>query len=232
MGLALMETGEQMADDLSAALFDLAVHDLPRDFIREVARVLPVVYREAHARSFDDPAWEKPEGHDLCGHMRRALFESKFRKLARVHGLSATSFRNSKQTSYYTLARAGRLVITQSAVQHEWQMARPAGFRAQHAAVNDIFSYPLLPGIADDVPHLYDPGEIYAILFHGPDPTNPREFGFAAIGFPDSDSHRIISRFSLQKIARAQSAGLSPQESIDDHVHPKIKRRRMENRDQ
>lgn len=213
-------------DDLKAQLFDLAVRDLPRSFVRDMQRLLPQVYREAHARSFTDPAWDEPEGHDVCGHVRRALTEKAFRKSAQSAGLHAHPYKNPGLTSFYTLVRAGNLLLTQSAIQFEWQMARPAMFRSQHAAVNRILMQPVIPGLGIETPNLDDGEDVYSILFHGPQLRNPRELGFAVIGFPYANSHRTAYKFSLDLIAKAQAGQSVTSEEISDQVKPKFRRKK------
>jgi hypothetical protein len=224
--MGLEETEPWMPEDeLKKQLFDLAVEDLPRAFVRDILRVLPLIYREAHARSFQESAWGKPEGHDLCGHIRRSLCEFQIRKLAIAAGMSAKPFRNPKKTSFYTLVRADKLVLTQSALQLESQMARPAVFREQHAAVNHILSNPILSGLDIEPPNLRDPGAVYAILFHGPQPKNQRELGFAVVGFPVAGSHRTLYRFPLDLIAKTQNGQPQSESNVEDNVRPKFRRK-------
>lgn len=215
-----------MDETLEKALFELTVAELPRKMVRELLQVLPLIYRDAYSRSFEDPAWEHSEAHDLCGHIRRTLVESRLRKIAIQNGLYAKPFRNFRATSNYTLVRAGRLVITQSAIQHEAQMVRPAMFRRQHSAINRVLAQPTLPELEIHPPELFARGEVYAILFHGPRWGSPNELGFVTIGFPCSDSETTLYRFPLEAIAKAQAGVASVQDIIKDVAKPRLKRKK------
>ena len=135
---------------------------------------------------------------------------------------------NRKKTSYYSLVRSKRLVLTQSAVQHEWQMARPALFREQHAALNEFFMSPTLFNWEDSLAKLSDPGCPYAILFHGPAPGRSSELGFLALGFPREGQRDTTFRFPLSLIQQEQAGLKMPSENIEDRVNPKFRKKRKE----
>ena len=209
-------------------LLDLVSVELPQKWVMEVMRVWPQLYKEAYERSFNDPAYDTTEGHDKIGVERRALCEKQFRRISVDHGLDAKAIPNRRKTSYYSLLRSGRLILTQSAVQHEWQMARPAMFREQHAALNEFFMSPTLFDWERALPNLSDPGCPYAVLFHGPAPGKPSELGFLVLGFPREGKRDTPFRFPLSLIAQTQSGKWTPADDIEDRVNPRFRKKKKE----
>lgn len=214
-----------MTDDIRKDLLRLTASQVPAAFVNELQRLLPKIYQESFASCFHEAAWDEPEARDLVGHVRRAIVEAQVRRLAKKAGIIATPLKNRRKTASHTLVRAGRIVFTVSAISREARMARAAHFRKQHAAVNHIFTQPTLAGLDIEPPELFEAGEIYAILFHGPSAGNPKELGFACFGFPDSESRRADIRFSLIEVSRAQTGTeVAPVAEIDN-VTPKWKRK-------
>src|SRR5882757_10475835 len=100
--------------EANSPLLEIALDDIPLEFIRGLVEKKPLIYREAHSHSYDDPAWDGPEAEYILGHHRRILFEKNFRQEALNCGLAVDVKRNSAGNTPYTLIRTGRLLLTAS----------------------------------------------------------------------------------------------------------------------
>lgn len=142
--------------------------EVPRAFQLEVARCVMDAWRVAD--SMVRESFEEPERHDLFPHARRATLEKSLRGLALRLGLAATSDLNSRKSSYFTWIRAGRVILTASAVQDPSEIVRYAEFRKTFARSNQLFLF--------DSPDPPSPDcALYALVLHGPGAVEMDEKG-------------------------------------------------------
>lgn len=100
-----------------------------------------------------------PERRDLFGHIERAHVQAEIRRAAKATtGMRYKVCQNSAGTSSFTVVRAGRVVLTASAVQSPGQMPREAEFRTNLALSPQITLSELLepePVRSDELTPIY-----------------------------------------------------------------------------
>lgn len=185
-------------------LVDLLVTALPPQFVAALQTGLANVYEEAHQRAFVEPAWDSIEGRYIAPHLRRVLFEALMRRSAMAACLHTSTETNIIGNYTFTTVRAGKLVITGSALPSSDDIVRPAEFRKQNAAVNSFLTNLPLPFMKPF--DLNDVESLYAIIVHAPMPTDKRQCGYAAICIPSEDTNEWIIRRTLSEISKAQAA--------------------------
>lgn len=204
--------------------------DLPVGFLQDLLRIAPQVYAESWTRTYGDPLFgrKSPEAHDLIGHERNALFQSRLPAIAAAHHLSCVATLNPRRTSNYRLVRAGHFILTASAVRSQKDHPRLAVFRKRNAGINRLLAQRVLAFMPLAEIQSEQPGT-NGIILHGPDSRNPRECGFVMIGIPSPTLKRWVFCESIQYLIAAhveQDAAITP-ELVLDNVHP---RRRTERR--
>jgi hypothetical protein len=157
------------------AAFDVAV---PEQFLEDTLRCLFGCYRVAAEECRMYPV---PEQRYLRPHMRRALFEWQWRAIAEgFPGMQCSVVPNNRESADHTEVVSGNVVITASAVEHRYKIARPAGFRETLARSNVRWLFP-------DLQILPPPDALLcSLLIHGP--ADPRTPAFADIVFPTPDN--------------------------------------------
>jgi hypothetical protein len=208
------------------------VTDIPMAFLKALLQVAPQVYAEAHARTYGDPLFGRrsPEAHDLIGHERHALFQSRIPKIAEECGLSYAVALNSRGTSHYRLIRAGHFVLTASAVSSPNEQPRFAHFRKRNANINRLLAQRVLAFMPMAEVQSDKPAS-NGIIIHGPHAKNPKECGFMKIGIPSPSLTRWMFCESVEYLIAAQlsEAATIASENVVDNVHPRRRKdRRME----
>lgn len=165
------------------------LQEVPEPVILDTARCLIGSYAEAFRYCRD--SFPGPEAHDLYPIIRRAMFERNWRARLSRYDVGLTSESNAIGNCFHTELRAGRVVLTVSAVEAPGEIVREAVFRTGLARGSqlDLFLEPEPPP-ADAV--------LYAILLHGPlgGGLLPSP-GFIQVGFPASDCNQYVDRFNL-----------------------------------
>lgn len=207
---------------MSNPLVELMVGELPASFVVALQQALPNIYQEAYQQAFSQPLWEKSEGRYLVGHLRHALFEAQFRNAAREAGLKTGLTRVPIGSYEYSYVRAGKLLLTASALPSEDDIVRPAFFRQQHALVNHFLSNPTLPII--DPPDLTSVDTIYGIVIHVPYAEDKAQCSYAGIAIPNEGTTEWVEQLSLADLSKAQAqATQAKPETTEDRAHPRKK---------
>jgi len=188
---------------------------------RQVQEALIRCLFGAYKTTFEECArFPEEEARDLRPFYRWVQLRTDLRGIAqRFRGVGATAER------YHTLLAAGRVILTASAVEGPGDLVRPALYRQTYASSSQLDLF-----IKDTPPP--DDAQLYAILLHGPDPTEPRQPLFAQIAFPDkacqSYVHEIdlFSRFSALveslRIPQEEAEGQEP--LVQLHTEARTKR--------
>lgn len=190
--------------------------NVPDEFLFDWVALLRQMYMESFTTVYGEH--KPPEAHDLVGHTRRALIERHFRSLARDQiVMTADTFLNAQKTQYFTEARAGNIVMTQSCLRFLGQTPRHADFRAEYARTRQHTFDEIIP---DEV---LEEGAVFAILVHGPMPNNWRVPAFAYAAFPSDDCRRWVGQIELLHAFSPQvvTQGAAP-EIIEDQANPNL----------
>src|SRR5205085_7818130 len=115
--------------DSNESLRDLLIEDVPLRFTTGLIQKLPVIYKEAFGRAYEDSSWNEPEAHYILGHYRRVLFEPVFRREAAKAGLKVRVELNAANNCHYTLVHTGRFILTESHVRNKSDAPKHAIFR-------------------------------------------------------------------------------------------------------
>jgi hypothetical protein len=207
-------------------LFNALVAALPFGFLNKLKEAQPNIYQEAFHATHSDPLLESPEAEYLTPHLRRAIFETNFRKSAIDSGLTAAAQYNNRKTAQYTVVRAGNFIVTASYVNERSSRVRNALFRSDLSALNTLLSQMTLQPF--DTPEMvgYREGSIYCILLHGPDPLDKTVPGFMQWAVPDQHNHDWVEQFDFADVYQASLNRQAPQQI--DLAKPVLKKRKEE----
>lgn len=158
----------------------------PRDFLEDVVRMLFLRYPSTDEECRDKH--EEPEARDVYPYERRAVIEGELRRIAKSHGISATTEKNCRKSHSYTLLQSDGVLLTASAVDNPNKIPRPAEHRKTYARSAMLKLFGEQPPQSDT---------LYAILQHGSDPLDRAQLGFADIVFPDESYSRPATRIPL-----------------------------------
>lgn len=157
--------------------------DVPEDFLRDVVIML---FEHYAARDQRMAGFAYAERHDLWPHMRRALIEGDFRRLAAQHGLAGSVESNVRCNANHTVVTAGRIDITQSYVDLRSELPRPAHFRKTMAQGSQFLLFARPENQPDQN------ARVYAILTHGSTGDDSSQPSFADILFPAMEGERVV----------------------------------------
>ena len=168
-------------------LLHMLSDDLSSKFLKEFARRLPTIYREAQSLSKEDSVEEAYRNYHY-GQIRYVLVQSLFLFVARECGYHAKAVHC--ETNGFPIASCpiGRFYFTvhHSSSVDEQRVINSSLIRKQHSAINDEYFSPKLFGSGFDVANLDSAQEIYANIIHGC-PIGTSDFsthGFLRIKFP------------------------------------------------
>src|SRR6266404_6070710 len=94
------------------------------------------IYQQSIALAFNE-SWTRAEAMNTMPHIRRALWESEFRKTAIACGLKAYDTAHAGDNCTYVMVKAAGLVVTAHHVDGPKQFVRDAESRKQNAGIND-----------------------------------------------------------------------------------------------
>lgn len=217
--------------DSELSIHDLVLEDLPFQFVAAIVEQAPLVYGNAHSRSYAEPAYDKAEGDYTFGHNRRAGFEAMFRREAVKAGLPATVEYTEVSKTPYTLVRAGRFLLTESHVQCKGDIPPAASFRNQHATINHLLMKPRLPFPEFDPLKLLKLSEangIYGIVSHGSASDDAKTPSFMRLVFPSKDCMSLVENidlFALRQKMLVKAKAIAATEIAVDVAMPTVKRK-------
>lgn len=196
-------------------LSDLLVADLPPSFVRQLLKALPKIYPNAEKRVQKiNPLGEWEEEY-LLGHMRRALFEAKFRSIAIDCGLQVEMHKPDKGGCAHVRVLTSRFQLIGCHVQSPGSFPRHSDCREQFSAVNERISQQEMFRFGAE------PGEhaLYGILTHAAEAKDNSTFRSAQIGFPDVDfSEWVEEPVDLLDVQDKQRLRYQPTEDLQAQV--------------
>jgi hypothetical protein len=206
--------GHDMAAKSESEILESFNSSVPDEFCRQVLRRGFGGYQAANLRCSEFPLNEK---HDLLPHVRRALFESDLRSIAKQFHFTASAELNKTKNSYHTMVLAGQIALTASAVPSPDIIVRPAKFRGVLAATSQMNLYN---------EEEEEEGYIYGIIIHGPNEDKPFQPGFCRIVFPDRNVEAYVYEIDLFSKYQALVTELQTGrvELIGDEVWPELRR--------
>jgi hypothetical protein len=160
---------------------------VPGAFLRDSITVLNAGYKSSHEACTE--GFAEPEAHDLYGHHRRATNEMGWRTTAQRHGLKASVVWNSRRTYSHTRVAANEVVMTESFVNHQGDLIRPADFRGTLAQENQLNLFRAPAG--------GNATSLFAILTHGLSRHFPDRLSFIWVEFPNADCTGYVDGFDL-----------------------------------
>jgi len=171
-------------------LRQIFLNDVPEAVLLDTARCVIRTYADALKHCRDN--FPGPEAHDLYPIERRAMLERNWRgRLSRYSNIEVSVQPNASGNCFHTEVKAGRVVMTVSAVEAPGDIVREAVFRKSLAQESqlEMFMEPEPPP---------DDSMLYALLLHGPLGggllASP---AFIHIAFPGRDCDKYIDRFNL-----------------------------------
>ncbi len=176
---------------LSSDLIGIVDASLSRAFQVALLRCVLGTYRDTDEDCRTKYSWQI--AHDLRGHLRRANLDTNLAMLAgRYPGVTASHEPNGKSNCYHTRLRAGRVVLTASAVPTPYSLPRDAEFRSTLARSPQMaFDFgPQQSPPAEDAP-------LYVLLLHGPGEEDQAMPCFVHLAVPDEDCSVILARINL-----------------------------------
>jgi hypothetical protein len=207
-----------------SAYFEILRDEIPTPFLEKLRQSGRFIYEEAYGRAFLD-IFPEPEARDLCGHIRRAIYESQLLKIANECGLACEVHSNKKRTEHHRVVRIGRLCLTASFVQTSQQKPRYAKYRNQ-AALSPIYAFPTFDFLPK--PENYNHDEIYAVVVHGHDHRTINRPAFLSVGIPNRRWKDWLELVPVDVLleAQKQQRQTTPSEKIKDLVVPKPKKKK------
>jgi hypothetical protein len=195
-------------------------NDLPSKLQQALLRSVFDNYKSAHAACFGE--YESEQARTLNGHVRHAAIERELLGIGarfRDAAVEAEDFKNG--TGAYVKLTCGRVVLTQSAVQHPQAIVRSAEFRkslASNPQMNLDFG--------DAKVELEQSSFLYVILLHGKDAKERSRPAFAHLVVPSSDCTSYVARIDLFKaFPSIVNEYIKPQEASLPEIQLVAKRR-------
>lgn len=211
-------------------LLDRFVRAFPKQFLTHLMERQQPIYQQSIALAFNE-SWTRAEAMNTMPYIRRALWESEFRKTALACGLKAYDTAHAGDNCTCVMVKADGLIVTAHHVDGPGEFVRDAESRKQNAGINDW-----LPEHIDErlllqpLPKL-GRKPIYLNLLHG-GPFVTSAVGvvtvdatscFLRIAIPDDDSKKYLYNWSAQEVllayATAPAAAAVPQ-AVEDKAQP------------
>jgi hypothetical protein len=181
-----MSNGMQFSPSKPVEMFDAFV---PQGVQVAVAADIVSEYRLAKVTC--DTEYHAPESEDLLPFVRRACIESMLCELPKSHpGLRIVTRANKTKNCFHRVLVCGRVLLTQSLVEHEGTLPREAEYRKGYARDAQYLLFEREEPPAEDAP-------LYGIVTHMP--VSRHDAGvpaFIDVLFPDP-KYRVIARMPL-----------------------------------
>jgi len=181
-----------------------------------------VVREYQNAKMWCETEFRFPESADVLAHYRRACIESLLCELAKQHPeFRITTRVNARRNCSHRLVCCGRVILTQSLVEHEGLLPREAVYREGYARDPQLYLF-----VEKDLPQ--EDVSLYGIITHMP--LSGKENGvpaFVDIVFPDEEYKVILGRIPLlDRFPRVMGAiAATAQETIPDTLQAKLRAR-------
>lgn len=189
------------------------------DWYSLIQKAYPEAYKYAYG------TYLPRQAHDVLGIHRRAIIEESLIDIVRRHpGMSVHERKNKKNSHNYVEVRAGRVVMTESALPYRNVPLRPADFRNQYA----LTLQHTLREIREDL--VIEDGAVFAALIHGPQMNEQLQLdwsqcGFLFVGFPSMKCRSWLATIDLVPEFGVRAATRSVEaEKIEDQLKPRIRR--------
>lgn len=165
--------------------------ELPAKLQQALLRSVFDNYKSAHAACFAE--YEAEQARTLNGHVRHAAIERELLGIgARFKDAAVKAEYYKNGTGTYVKLTCGRVVLTQSAVQHPQAVVRSAEFRKSLAA-----NPQMCLDFGDSEVEVEPSTVLYAILLHGKDARERSRPAFAHLVVPSSDCASYVARIDL-----------------------------------
>jgi hypothetical protein len=212
-------------------LFTALANALPLTFLEALAQGVPALHAEAKAEATGSPLIDEPESHYVLPHLRRAMFETLFRREATKAGMQAVCMPNKRETAVFTLVRSGPFLFTASHVSQPGGAVRSAAFRSERAALNELLEQDdMFPDALAAELKAADAGDersvvgVYCILLYGGD-VGSAVAPFMEFAFPTTESTSYVDRYSFGDVLiAARDIGRPMEENERDGAFPALKR--------
>lgn len=201
-------------------LKELVLNSYSKEFFEGLEYATEQSYLIAHAEVSNNTLLDKENASVLLGHLRRAIFETKFKELALDMTYQATTER-TLQKFPYTLVKSGKLLLTLSHVNDQISNLSPAKFRKQHSGLNLLLQQTYFGFLGKS----FEPDSVYGIILHGNARTNPKKPVFLKLAFPSADGKQWLEEFPIGYIIKSYPT--LPEESEIPKPILKPKKREM-----
>lgn len=211
-------------------LFIALANALPLPFLEALAQGVPALHAEAKAEAAGSPLIDEPESLYVLPHLRRAMFETLFRREATKAGMQALCMPNKRETAFFTLVRSGAFLFTASHVSQPGGAVRSAAFRSERAALNELLEQEdMFPDALAAELKAADAGEegsaegVYCILLYGGD-VGSAVAPFMEFAFPATESSGYVDRYAFADVLMAaRDIGRPVQDDERDGAFPALK---------
>lgn len=197
-----------------------------------------MVYADAY--DFVTANFAAPEARDLLPHFRRSKIEELLRNIAPgFHQCVATVELAAGRNCHYSRARFGKLILTESAVDHPNQLVRSAIFRNTLSRLNTGIQLKMYVPIEEQLQEQVFGDYYYGILLHGENPLDRSRLGFARVAFPNPSASYYVENLDLVELCNVDLDEFNISrikeeeiEEIEDGSIPELKSNIRENKDE
>ena len=176
------------------------------DILADIVSTVILGTRDAARRIVDDVkegVYTKHVARDLFPYARRASIESRlFDLIAEFPGVTVSSQLNRSHSHYHTRIGVGNVIMTASAVDTPYGLARDAEFRNSYAGAQTRFDI-VQDRTLSQVHFVEDPDlqdVLYGIILYCPAENNRFDIGSVRVGFPNFDCTKYIDRIDLLRL--------------------------------
>ncbi len=227
-----------MATQSNLNLFNALAAALPLSFLKGLASAGPNLFEEAFNEVSHSTVIDPSQVPVLVPHVRRAMFETQFKRQAIDAGLKAYVRPTKKGGGNFTVVEAGKFVFTASFVPTRGHAVRSADFRTEHSALNELLDQGVLFENEEEVPNL--PNEvianseaIYGILLYGGDLSGKSNF-FMEFAIPEVNGTGYVDHYSFFDVLMAAQEFAAPASDLriqgpiptfKPHAVPKVEKK-------
>jgi len=223
---------------MSKVLLQRFLDSVPAEFVKHLLERQLSIYQQAMHLAFDEQPWSEIEAITLMPYIRRALFESEFRKAAIQSGLKTHNSDHVAKNSTCVLVKAGGIILTGHCVEGPEEFVREAESRKQNAGVNKWLNhYVDSRWLTAPIPKL-DERPIYINVLHGAWFSSRRTGAgtvdpascFIRFAIPAADSNKYLAgcNWSAQELLAMYAPATAAEptaKSIPDEAKPSIKKK-------